>query len=501
MNPRLALLCFLAVLTALRWWWNFGLDLPAEDAYLALCGAPASVAYFDGPGGVPACVALGVSLFGGDAFGAAFLWPLFAVLATCALYALVRPLAGARDALALAVLLNLLPLFNLAALRPGSALPLSAAALGALACAWRGLDKDSLLWWLAAGFLAACALLFSYGAWLLLPSLFTSMAASRRGRRHLLHPGYWLACLPSCAVFAGLLTWNAGHGWVHFIGSTLKSSLSLHWSLLPGLVVAAGTVLGPLTLVALAAAILFGWRQLTNAPKMRFLALPALVALLASLYAGLRGQPTQGPGLLAVVLLLPLLSWIPFRISRAATIIFMTAVFPASALWTVVLLAGQSRERGFIDAAVVRQIEAVAASVASQGSTPLFLIAEDAPLASAVAVNLSGHISKQPGHPPVYTLESAFADSQYALWPRYDQFLDAPAPTGLAPAADPFTEQEGHNPFVGRSALYITRQATQDLPQAITAAFGAWRLAAEISAPDGQMLRVYFCSDYQTMPL
>jgi len=501
MNPRLVFLCLLAVLTGLRWCWNFGFDLPAEDAYLALCGAPTSVAYFDGPGGVPACVALGVSLFGSDAFGAAFLWPLFAVLATWALYALVRPLAGARDALALAVLLNLLPLFNLAALRPGSALPLSAAALGALACAWRGLDKDSLLWWLAAGFLAACALLFSYGAWLLLPSLFASMAASRRGRRGLFHSGFWLACLPSFAVVAGLLAWNADHGWVHFIGSTIKSSLSLQWSLLPRLVLAAGTALCPFTLLALAVAILFALRQMTIAPKTKFLALPALVALLASLYTGLRDLPTQGPGLLAVALLLPLLAWIPSRIGRALTVVGMTAVFLASALWTVGVLAGLSRERGFINAAVVRQLEEVAASVAGQGSTPVFLIAEDAPLASAVAVNLSGHILTEPDHPPVYTLESAFSASQYALWPRYDQFLDTPAPTSVAPAADPFTEQEGHNPFIGRSALYITRQGTQDLPQAITAAFGAWRLAAEISTPDGQTLRVYFCSDYQTMPL
>jgi hypothetical protein len=104
------------------------------------------------------------------------------------------------------------------------------------------------------------------------------------------------------------------------------------------------------------------------------------------------------------------------------------------------------------------------------------------------------------GHPPVYVVESPYADSQFALWPRYDQFVEAPKPTAEE-AQDPFTEQDGTNPFLWRSALYITPQKPDNLPQAITAAFASHRLLAEITTPSGEILRVYLCSEYETLPL
>ena len=130
----------------------------------------------------------------------------------------------------------------------------------------------------------------------------------------------------------------------------------------------------------------------------------------------------------------------------------------------------------------------------------LFLIAENAPLAAALALALPDATPAAPGHPPVYTSESPAARSQFDLWPRYDQFVEAER-IEVAPGIDPFTEQEGANPFVGRSALYITTQEPGDLPQAITAAFAGVQPLGEITAPDGRTLRVYLCSDYQTMPL
>jgi hypothetical protein len=149
---------------------------------------------------------------------------------------------------------------------------------------------------------------------------------------------------------------------------------------------------------------------------------------------------------------------------------------------------------------VVQAIEALRREQTTDPAAPVFLIARDAALASALALHLPDTSFVAPGHPPVYVVESPYADSQYALWPRYDQFVDTP-PSAADVAPDPFTEQAGANPFLWRSALYVTPQAPDQLPQAITAAFAAHRLLAEITTPAGQTLRVYLCSEYETLPL
>ena len=59
----------------------------------------------------------------------------------------------------------------------------------------------------------------------------------------------------------------------------------------------------------------------------------------------------------------------------------------------------------------------------------------------------------------------------------------------------------GINPFILRSALYLTTERTEQLPQAITAAFAGHRLLAKIAAPSGESLFIYLCSEYETLPL
>jgi len=171
MNPRFLLLALLALVTVLRWLWLAPQDLSPSASYLALCGYTPSVAYFDGPGAVAVCTAFGTRWAGAGALGAALLWPLFAVLATYALYHLVAPISGGKAATGAAVLLNLLPSFNAAAVTPSCALPLVMFALGFAACAWRALDASSVAWWAGAGLCAAGGLLFDYLAWFLPPAL------------------------------------------------------------------------------------------------------------------------------------------------------------------------------------------------------------------------------------------------------------------------------------------------------------------------------------------
>lgn len=494
MNSRFLLLALLALVTVLRWLWLAPQDLSPSGAYLALCGYTPSVAYFDGPGATAVCAAFGTRWAGAGALGAALLWPVFALLATFALYHLAAPISGPRAATGAAVLLNLLPSFNSAAISPSCALPLTMFALGFAACAWRALDSSSLAWWLGAGLCAAGGLLFDYLAWFFLPALMIVMLASHRWRSALLEPGFWLASALPLVVFGLLLRWNSAHGWVHFIGGTWQTATTLDLRRIPHDIYDAALAVSPLVFVVLAAGLYLAVREVRVAPRAKFLAIPALAALLITIYLGLRGEPAQAAGLVATAFLLPLVAWL--TIPSAV----LGVVMASAALWTAVSLAATQPPAPSITEKVVREIETLRAACTTDPAAPVFLIARDATLASALALHLKDTSFVVPGHPPVYVVESPYADSQYALWPRYDQFVDAPTPAADA-APDPFTEQDGANPFLWRSALYVTPEKPDDLPQAITAAFAAHRLVAEITTPSGRVLRVYLCSEYETLPL
>ncbi len=520
MKPQVLLALFLAALTVLRWSWNAPHEISPESAYLALCGSTPSPAYFDGPPGTAVSAALGTVVAGSTALGAALLWPVFALVATLALYQLVTPLRGPRAALSLAVLLNLLPGFSQATLSPGPALPVVMFSLAFMACAWRALDTGSVAWWLLAGVCAGGGLIFSYAAWFLLPALGLVLLASRRWRSHFFSTGFWMATLPPFLVLAMLLSWNARHGWVHFIGGTWQTALTPDWSrVLPGLA-SATTALSPLVLVAVAAGLVSCLRVIRVAPKAKFLAIPALSTMTIAAYAVLTNSPASVIGLVAAAISLPLLAWLPSGPAAVGTKArtwparlahwihsalcssqFIPGVFLTAALATFISLARTAVPGNPVSAPVVREIEAL--RLATAQGPQVFLVAENAALASAIALHLQARDFSPSGHPPVYVVESPYADSQYALWPRYDEFADIgtaapPPPDG---SADPFTEQQGANVFLGRSALYITTQASEDLPQAITAAFAAHRLLAELTTSSGQILRVFLCEDYQTLPL
>lgn len=489
---------FLLVATGLRWWLNFGRPLSMNEAYLALCGSFPSIAYFEGPGGVSWLAALGISLVGPNAFGATLFWPLLAALASIALYKLTANLTTPHEALLITVFLNFLPSFNHATLNATATMPLAATALGTSLFAWLALEKNNGSWWFLAGLCAALGLLFSYAALLFLPTLALIQFTSHRWRRNLLSPRFWLAWLAPLIVLSLLLHWNSRFGWVHFIGGTWTTALTLNFSLLPPFLFSAIRNLSPLVFVALCAAWGATLPHIRVSPKVKFLALPALAALLITLYLTLQGAPANAMGLTTTALMLPLLAWLPtyiFGISRRnafALVLVSAALFSTAAV--------PHPDQAFITPDAAQQVKALQSTHTSPNAPPPFLIAQNAPLAAALALAIPDLPEPAPGHPRAFTLESADARSQFDLWPRYDQFLEAPHPA-TPDQADPFTEQEGVNPFLGRSALYITTEAPDELPQAITAAFTTVQPLDDIPMPDGHTLHAYLCTDYQTMPL
>jgi hypothetical protein len=493
---KASLIASLLALTALRVVFIMQGGNDSLDAYLAMCGVRPAVAYYDGPGGVPVSAAAGMVAAG----RAALAWPLFALVATLGVWFAGRPLAGPLAAAFAAVLLNALPAFNQAATHPDASMPLLALGLFFFGASWRGLSGGPTAWWLLAGVAAAVALLFSYQALLLPAGLLLVLVASHRWRPRLRRPGTWLAFLPVLLPLGLLVQWNAANGWVHFITGTWQTATHLHPALLPASIRDAANAASPLVLLALLVAAGHALAILPAAPRVKFVLVPAMLAALFAGYLALIGSAGIPIGLLALGYSLLLLGLITARLGPLAARTALSALVVATALWSGFAFALSQRPAPLVAPSVVREIESLKAGLGPLAGAPVLLIAEHAPLASAVAVQLQDRSHALPGHPAVYVVESPAESSQFALWPRYDQFVAGPPPSaGESP--DPFTEQDGYNPFIGASALFVTTQSQDDLPQAVTAAFAGLQLLAEITTPSGQVLRVFLCSDYQTLPL
>jgi hypothetical protein len=133
-----------------------------------------------------------------------------------------------------------------------------------------------------------------------------------------------------------------------------------------------------------------------------------------------------------------------------------------------------------------------------------FLIADERDRASELAFYLPDRRVEGPAHPPVYIPESQDMINQFSFWPRYDEFVPLPANAERAPD-EVYTEEEGGNPFVGRTALYLQVGKKHSLPRSIRGGFGRTELIDTIEVrTDDRLLRqvqVYACYDYRTLPL
>ena len=132
----------------------------------------------------------------------------------------------------------------------------------------------------------------------------------------------------------------------------------------------------------------------------------------------------------------------------------------------------------------------------------VFLIGNEYQTSSMLSFYLKDKRSEGPGHPPVYIPESQDIQNEFSFWPRYDEFVEAD------PSSKPdttFTEEAGVNPFIDRTALYITDRPEASPPQNLQSAFTRWELVAvyELKRNDRPLrqIRIFACYQYQTLPL
>ena len=466
---------------------------PAE-AYYDLCAKIPAPAYFDGPAGTAFLAGVTGEVPDG-------VWrlqaPLWALAATFAGFLLIRRVGDERRAAWVGLGLNALPVFNREALRVGPSLPALTFSLLALLFAWRAFtaEKQSLLWWLAAGVALGLAADLAYAAGILAPAVALFTLCSTRHRRAEDVFGLMVFLTVPALMLAPALFWNASEDWIPMAGGTLQTLWQFDFPGFPGAVAKLMAGFSPLVFLAMLTAWVISLRESQGPPDVRFLFFCTVPLVVLCLYFALRGESGGFFLLLASPLLIDrVLTWTSAR-PRGRLIVgvmfFTAVVFSASGMFGA-FRAGE----GWKQAAVA--VRDAFLEKSADGQEGLFLIAGDASLASVLGYHLRDDLIPPAGHPTVYVGESQDISNQFALWPGYADFVEA-----VRPADEYFTEQKGENPFRGRSALYISREPAGAVPQNIKGAFESVTFLQSLPAAGGgpEPLYIYLCVNYQTLPL
>jgi Dolichyl-phosphate-mannose-protein mannosyltransferase len=494
-----ALILFAIVATAARAAVVWFTEPSPREAYYFLCSQNPAPAYFDGPGGTAAAIRLASLEADSDV-----IWrlaaPFWALCATFACFGLVWALAGTGRGVGVALLLNTLPIFNSTALRVGPELPALTFALLGMLAAWRAsrANRGKLLWWAGAGLLFGAAAWFAYGAAAILFGLICIALHDPERRRTAIdfYAGFLLLVIPALCLIPPLL-WNAQQDWIPIAGGTLRTVWEFD---LAGSLQSLSSMLesfSPLLLPAIPLGCLLAFLDSRKgSATARFIFWCGLPGVLLGIYFVLRG----GSGVFYFLLVAPVL------LLKATDLFASRPRLAASLRWSAVILACIFSLYAILEAVraghgwrqTASELGGVFLERSAEGQNDLFLIAEDAKLASVLGYYLRNDFVAPAGHPTVYVRESQDISNQFAFWPSYADFTETGKVTD-----EYFTEQQAENAFLGRSALYITHESPDALPQTIEAAFDSVSLFRELlgAGDDARPLYIYLCLIYQTLPL
>lgn len=464
-----------------------------QESYYVICAQHPAPAYFDGPAGT-AMYFLFAERLGGVELGR-MLFPLWGLAATLAVFALARRLGGETRAAWCVIALNVLPFFNLAAVRVGPLMPaLVFVALGMLCC-WRVAQSSAFApaWWLGGALSFAAAGFFHYGAAIfgLFCAIYVLLDPAHRRSADVVG-AVGLVLIIGLSLLPAL-AWNAKWDWIPIAGGTLQTLWEFHplafGSALAKLSGAISTLVG-LGLLAGWWACMAGAARQDAAKRFAFVA--GLPAVLGWLYFSLRAEPALD----SLFLGLPVLLFVFVSLFLRWGKILISLALSLALIGTGFALERNNREgagwNGAAEAAARRIDETALAH--PEG---IFVVAQDADKAAILGYYLQKTLVPAEDRPLVYVRESQDISSQFALWPSYDDFIET-----TARRDEYFTEQKGENPFVGHTAIYIGEEPPDALPQGIKAAFESVRLLEKLEAAGGRpALHIYQCDNYQTMPL
>ncbi|MBV8213040.1 MAG: glycosyltransferase family 39 protein [Verrucomicrobia bacterium] len=518
------LFSFLLILTCARLVWAAHAELLPDEAYYYLWAQHPNVCYYSNGPGIALSVLVGTSLLGRCELGVRLLSPFLALGTSLLLYFLARRLYRERIAFWLVVVLNLTPLFNFAAcfLTPA---PLSlffwTAAMVCFSLAVQE-SPNRVPFWALTGFLIGCGFLCDYANAFQLISVLIFLITVTKHRREFRRPGVYVLFGIFCLFLASPIIWNMQHDWIGLV--PLSSDIQPHkhlparFSALFQFIGYQLAVCSPLFLIAMITALFGSIPRAFRSSKVAFLlsfSLPILLIGLIAIFEHLTQPSWVTLGFVSLSLLA--VAWwldVPPQ-NRILRIVAVVAVAIAGASSLLALGTDQLRIAGInlsysSDPSAslhgwktgAAEIERFRSAFEQKLGEPVFLIGNQYQTAAIVSFYLRDPRVDDPGHPPIYIPESQNIENEFSFWPRYDEFVE---PADKSEINSLFSEQAGVNPFINRTALYITDSPEEAPPQNLQNSFTRWELVDhfQVNRRDEPLhqFRIFACYQYQTLPL
>ena len=524
MSTTRAVWIFLLGLTAIRLALLNATQLSPDEAYYWMWAQRPALSYFSKGPGVAFVIRSSTAIFGDNEFGMRFWSPLLAAGTSLLVFYFAQRLFSALAGFWTVVALNVTPIFNLGSLVL-TIDPLSIFFwVAAFYTFWLALERspDFSWWWPFSGLLIGLGFLCKFTNALELISILLVLLLVPRLRREFGRPNLYLLLAVFALCTVPPIVWNSQHAWITL--QHLKSRGSLDQ--MPGfhpleLLSFLGehfVIYSPLLFLGLAWAAIASWRRARQNFKVFYLLWFGLPVFF--FYAILSLNKAAAPNWDALAFLsLGILAISYWRERSAARVTAKNWTNAAiilglvmSALLVVLMvndtgidLRGRDptdRLRGW--RATAEAVNRVRSDFEKQTGQPVFLIADERDRAAELAFYLPDKRVEGPGHPPAYLPESQDMVNQFSFWPRYDEFVPLP-PDAVRDPNEIYTEEQGVNLFVGRTALYVQSGKGERPPRNIRGAFGRTERIATIEVRAGgrllRELRVYACYDYRTMPL
>ncbi|MFN2541958.1 MAG: ArnT family glycosyltransferase [Chthoniobacterales bacterium] len=525
MTTTRAVWLFIAALTAIRLSILPTSDLHFDEAHYWMWSERLAPAYFSKGPGVAFAIRASTMIFGANEFGVRFFSPILGAGTSLLLFYFARRLFSAAAGLWAVLALNITPIFNLGAFLM-TIDPLSIFFwLTAMFSFWLALEKSPAFswWWPVTGLLIGLGFLCKYTNALELVSVVLVLALAPRLRQEFARPGFYLllGCFAICTIPP--IVWNAQHVWITLTHLRSRGSLEEGFGFHSGEVL---VFLGqhflaysPLLFLGLAWGVIASWRRVNQQFKALFLfwfgvpvfAFYLVLSINKAAAPNWDALSMLGFGLLAIYFWRERLAG--SAVLRAAMTVAIAIGLLMSALpldTDLIRSAGfklprsdpSDRMRGWKTGTAA--VENIRNDLEKKLGEQLFLISDSRTRASEISFYLHDKKPEGPGHPPVYIIESQNIQNQFSFWPRYDQFVEAKS---LPPAAgdQAYSEENGVNLFVGRSALFICDGTRTRVPHNIQAGFESVEPVATIDIRRfGESLRtwqVFVCRKYRTLPL
>ena len=525
MSTTRAVWFFVGALTVIRLSMLATTDLEFDEAHYWMWSERLAPAYFSKGPGVAFAMRASTAIFGANEFGVRFFSPLLGAGTSLLLFYFARRLFSATAGLWAVVALNATPIFNIGALL----MTIDALSvffwLAAMFTFWLALEKSPRFswYWPLTGLLIGLGFLSKYTNAFELVSILLVLALAPRLRQEFARPGLYLllGIFGLCTVPP--IVWNAQHAWITLVHLRSRGGVGHGFGLHPVEIL---EFLGehflaysPFLFLALAWGVIGSWRRLNQQFKVLFLmwfGLPVftfylLLSINKSAAPNWDGLAFLGFGLLAIYFwwerveasfMLRLCAVVALLVGLSMSVIALNTDLLRSAGYELWRNDPSDRMRGWKSA--TGAVEKMRNNLEAQLGEKLFLIADARDRASEISFYLRDKRTEGPGHPPVYIIESQDMVNQFSFWPRYDEFIEV-KPGTQRPESEVYTEENGINPFVGRSALFIRDGEKDGVPHNIRVAFQSTESVGTIEVRRyGKLLRswqVFLCRNYRTLPL